>query len=212
MAVYQYHITKQRDWRGKSERWENTYHYDSQSPITSEQGFIDLLVAIRDIEKIVHGNDVAFVQGRAHGPIEYSGTPPVKNKEVDIMRAVVDWTGQVGVRATGAAVAPELAVITSVLVGRSARGYKQILKKFWHVCRLLDAAAGDDASRGIGIIPGTARTLYSDQFNALRQVLIGGNTNVMCTPQGKLWASGNPSVCQPYLHTRQFRRGRKERP
>lgn len=197
MPPYAYHIKKKVTWRGQEEEFENVYHYDFGIGVPTEAGFIDLLNAIRDIEKPLHAQTVTFLQGRAHGPT--NGT-----QAEDQMRAVVDWSGQVGDSLNSNVIPFELAAVVSWYVGRSSRGYKRFLRKFWHVCGM-QGTTGQGAL-GNTTIAAADKTKFTNAANNLKNIVIGGQGNALCTPQGSnLPAGTNPKVLD-YLHTRQFRR------
>lgn len=203
MAPYGYQITKQVSWHGKQEQFSNIYHYDSGTVIESEAGFLTLLNAIKNEEKALLDNSVQFVQGRAFGPT--NGTP-AQNQ----MRAVVDWTDY-ATNITGAAPAPEMAVVADVYVGRGPAGRKQFLRKFFHMARLPGVSAGGLALAGQQALPAASKQPVIDMMNRLKTVNVGANPNDICTPSGKHLPLGSTWTVNDFVHTRQFRRGRKRK-
>lgn len=58
-------------WRGRTQGFSNLYHYFLTTP--TEAALNNVLTALQTAEKTFHSSDVAFVEGRAWGPVQTNG-------------------------------------------------------------------------------------------------------------------------------------------
>lgn len=201
MAPYAVHITLRTNFHGKAEEFDLVFHYNT-GPSPTEAGWIDLMNAIRTDLQSQYGAETTFVRGRVHGP---SDAP---NEEDRQMRAAVDFPlNTVGTKNTGTALAPELAPIIEWDLGRSSRGYRQILKKFLRGCRL--PTTDVNILQGRTELDTTSKNELTGLGNSLKQKTIGAVVNNICNPSGKVFPAASLATTAKYVHSRQMRRGRK---
>lgn len=195
------HVTKTTKWRNKQEEFENVYHFDTPT-INTESGYVDLVNQLVAAEKLIHTSAVTFKQARVHGPT--NGT-----KEQDIMRAVVDLSGT-GSASPTVQMAAELCYVASFYVGRSAKGYKRFLRKFLHTGAVFGSGATDFMAFGRDPLGANQKTLVTNFMNDIKTIEVATFNNDLCTPQGTHLPLASSPIISDYVHTRQFKRGRKE--
>lgn len=191
------HITKQADWRGNPEQFENVYHFDTPS-ITTDAGWDELIDAVVAIEKPLFASMVSWIQARVHGPTNTT-------KAEDVMIRVKDLTGSGTLPGSGALTPLEMAIVASVYLGRSPRGFKVFLRKYWHTGRLASSPTGSSAALGNAALLAGDKTPYVNAFNSMRQITIGPGNNTLCTPSGRPFPAGATVNVANHLHVRQFR-------
>lgn len=196
------HITKTSAWKGHVEEWENVYHYDTPA-ITSEAGWDELIDKIVTAEKVFLPSTVGFVRARVHGPTD-------QTKDDDVMRRVRDLTGSGSASPTGS-IPPELAVVCSIYMGRSPRGYKRFLRKYYHGAALAGAGVGSGQSYATAALSASMKSLFTNNLDPLRAFMIALGQCQLVTPDGVHIPTGEAWKVNDYISTRQFKRGRKER-
>lgn len=193
-------VTMSTLWHGEEEEFSNVFHFDAPALINSEGGWESLADQVVSALRPIMASTVTFRRVRVHGPTHLS-------KAEDQMRLVKDLTGA-GTLAVNFDIAPENCVVADLYVGRGPKGGKQFLRKYLHTCGLT-AAGSSNAAQGRTSIVQAARTPFETALNSLLTVNVGGVPNQICTPNGKLPPGGNSFAVNPYVASRQFRRGRK---
>lgn len=196
------HITKSATWHGHVEEWENVYHYETPT-ITSDDGWNELVDAVVAQERTIHSGGVNFVRARVHGPTDTT-------QAEDVMRFVKDLSG-VGTLAISQNMAHELAVVGSIYLGRSTKGYKVFLRKYWHSRGIGGTGATADHVLGSGVLGTNQKAPFVAAYNALKLITIGAGGNRLVTPKGRPIPLGTDAKIADYVHTRQFKRGRKRK-
>lgn len=188
-------------WRGKAETFENVYHYDL-SPNPSDELITAILDELKRLETSVFAPAVTITQGRAHGPTHLE-------KDDDVMRVVKDYAQVCS--GPGSVVVPfELATVAQWYIGRSEKGYKQILRKYFHVCGLNNP--GPAGALGNANLQAVERSDLEAKYSNFKSLGLGTmGTVTMCNPQGKQIPLATPTVLLPQLRVRQFRRGSKRK-
>lgn len=202
MAPYAVIITRSLNWHGHAEEWSSVYHYDTGTA-PSEQGWNDLIDAIVAAERPLFGSDVSFKSARVHGPT--NGT-----QAEDQMRFAKDLTG-VGSSTSGIVVPPESCVVIEWSLGRSPRGYKQLLKKFMHMVNIEGTGASQGHADGRSQLGTAHKAKFITYGNAVKAITIGPVTNNLCNSLGENFPAADQPTVLNYTHTRQFRKGRKRR-
>jgi len=199
MAPFGVHITKQVTWRGQLEEFENVYHYDTSSPISTDAGWSDLIDQIVAAEKPRFGAVVSWKQARVHGPTNTT-------QAEDVMVYVKDLSGSGTIAGAGAAMPYESTIVAQFYLGRSARGYKRFLRKYYHTCKLASTASGSGVELGNAQLSAADKQPYIDLLNALKTLVVGGSNNDLCSPSGTHLPLGSSPTVLNYTHVRQFRR------
>jgi hypothetical protein len=194
MAPYAFHVVKSMLWRGQAEEFENTYHYDL-SPNPSESLFQEVLNALVTEEKHIHTGVVTYLRARVHGPT--NGT-----QAEDQMRLAVDLAGT-GEGPQGVPIPREMAVVASWYLGRSAKGYKRFLRKYYHVGFM--NAPGSDAALGNANMSASERDFWRARINDVKVLTVNAAAVTLCAPNGDMVPIGTPTEVLPALHVRQFR-------
>lgn len=197
------HITHGISWHGHIEEWDTVYHYDTPT-IDTQAGWQDLVNAIVAIERPLFSGTTSFIRARVHGPTD-------QTKVEDVMQYVGDLTG-FGTATAGFTVPPEMAVVARMYMGRGPKGGKQILKKFWHGAAIEGTGVNVDQSDGRAAIVAAGKAKFITAFSNLKVITIGAGANSICNEQGKHLPSGTTPTVLDYVVTRQFKRGRKEKP
>lgn len=192
------HITKEVTWRGQPERFENVYHYDTPA-LDLDADWDALIDAIVAIEKPLHAAGVSWVQARVHGPTDTT-------KAEDVMRRVKDLSGSGTMAGSGGVTPYEMAFVCSFYVGRSPRGYKVYLRKYFHSCRMPSTTQGSAATFGNGAMAAADKTPFTSGMNNLKTITVGFGSNDLVTPSGRHLPLGSSPIINDYLHVRQFRR------
>lgn len=202
MAPYAVIITKTVNWHGRIEEWSSVYHYDT-GVAPSEQGWSDLIDAIVAAERPLYGSGVLFKSARVHGPTN-------EDPEDDQMRFAKDLSLG-GTSVSGIQAPPESCVVVEWSLGRSARGYKQLLKKFHHAVTIEGTSPSALHANGVNKLDSTHKAKFLTYGNAVKAITIGANTNNMCNAQGENFPASEQPTVLDYTYTRQFRKGRKRR-
>lgn len=195
MPIVGVHIVKSVTWRGATEEFENVYHYDAPN-VSTQQGWADLADAIMDIEQTFHSTAIRFERVRIHGPTD-------QTKDDDQMIFVGD-AGFQGLATANAGMPKEMAVVVQLYMGRSARGYKTFLRKYYHTHHLPNSSA--EQAAGNTALAAADLTYFQGKFNALKTISIGGFANDLVKPNGDGIPLGTSAQTLPYAHVRQFRR------
>lgn len=203
------HITKSATWRGVPEEFENVYHYDTELR-TSQADFEELVNDIVRVERTIHTADVSFVRARVHGPTDGTLADGTKDKAADIMRYVVDLTGT-GAALAGAAIGPEASYVGRWYLGRSAKGYKQYLKKFFHTRVILGGTGNVDIAFGVAPLTQAQKDPMIAALNDLKNIIVGTNQYNLTNSWGKGLPLGTDPEVADFIHNRQLRRGRKSK-
>lgn len=178
------------------------YHFDVPT-VHTDSGWNSLADQVVTEDKKMHGSDVIYTNARIHGPT--NGT-----KAEDQMRLVKDLSGGGTLASVGAEIGPELVVVCSLYMGRSPAGYKVFLRKYVRSAYLpTSAPSGAQAQRTA--LGSTAKAIYQTPLQNLKNITVGGGANALCTPKGEHIPVGNDWAVSDYVHTRQMRKGRKER-
>lgn len=204
MAPYAVQITMGRQWRGKVEEFSNVFHYDLDTPFATESGWKDLVDQIVGEWKALHTTNVQFIRARVHGPTHLT-------KVEDQMRYVADLTGT-GSSTWSMAIAPELAAVVSCYVGRGPKGGKQFIRKYVHGDAIEPTGASPEMQRGIAALGTAQKAPYENVMDRLKNRTVGAAQLPICTPQGKHLPALSSFTTDPYLRTRQFRKGRRRKP
>lgn len=210
MAVYAYHVVHSVSWHGREEEWATVYHYDMSVGSPSEAGFQSMIDAIVAAERPLFNTTTKFVRARVHGPTDETNPDGTKNREADIMQLATD-INLTGSASSSYTLPPELAVVVEWYLGRSDKGYKQILKKFMHGAALTGTGAGDQQTRGQTALSSSVKAPFITQANTLEVIGIGGVTNTLSNAWGKIIPQPLTPTVKDYVVTRQFRRGKKRR-
>ncbi len=203
MPPYAVSVTMSTLVKGIDEQFSNVFHFDVDVPFDTESGWESLGDQVVAAIRPLFSNRVNFRRYRIHGRTDTT-------KAEDQMRFVKDLTGT-GTLSVNFDIAPELAVVADVYVGRGPKGGKQFLRKFIHSCGL-NSSGSSDAAQGRTAIPSAGRTVFVNALNSLKVVSVAGFDHPVCTPNGKRLPLGSTWEVNPYVATRQFRRGKKERP
>jgi hypothetical protein len=189
------HIVKATTWRGATEEFENVYHYDTPA-INTSAGWEDLVNSIVTAEKTFHSTNVNFLRARIHGPTNTT-------QGDDVMRHVQDLSG-----AGGGSVATnmprEMTIVCQLYMGRTERGYKAFLRKYWHTEHAPNSGAG--ATAGNTALAAADKTYFAGKLDGLKSLNIGPGACHLCKPNGDHVPAGTGAQCLDYAHIRQFRR------
>lgn len=197
MAPFQVTITKRGAWRGSQEQYSNVYHYDTAAAITTDAGWDALIDAIVAKEKEMHGASVTYVQGRVNGPTN-------AGEAANVMRRIKDLSGTGTMTGSGVAVPAELAICVQLFLGRSTRGYKRFLRKYYHTRKLPTSGTTTDGFGETALSSGD-QAYFESRVNDLKTITIGANANDLCAPNGDHLPLGTNAECLDYARTRQFR-------
>lgn len=203
MAPFGISITKSTSWRGSNEEFSNVYHYDTSTVINTDSGWEALVNDIVSREKDIHGQNVNFLRARVWGPTYEASEETQALKDASIMRWVGDLTGTGNIPSTYP-IAKELAICVSFYVGRSARGYKRFLRKYWHVGAISAGSTDPNDRMGNTALPVATRDSAKAVFEALKTVSVGGFSHDLCTPGGDHLPLGSNAIVLAHLRTRQF--------
>lgn len=196
------HLTKRANWHGVAEEWDSVYHYATPT-ITTESGWEGLADAVANAERELYGPSVSIIRCRIHGPTNTT-------KAEDIMRLVKDYALP-GTKNETLITPPESAVVVRWFLGRSTQGYKQILKKFYRYVALFDSGATQQMADGRVALNAAIVTRFVNFGNSMKTLTIGAGDNHLVNSQGKNLPVGTNAEVLKYTHTRQFRKGRKEK-
>jgi hypothetical protein len=196
MAPYQISITKDVTWRGTKEEFSNVYHYDIDFPPTAT-GWDDLINAIVVEEKKAHSSAVTYLRARVNGPTDQGDI-------ADVTQHLKDLSGAGTMSGAGTTMAPELTMYASIYMGRSARGYKTYLRKYYHTQKLFSSGTATDAT-AVTPLGSADKNALITILNALKTVTVGASTNNLCKPNGQHIPAGGTWVVGDFVHTRQFR-------
>jgi hypothetical protein len=189
--------------KGVQEEFSNVFHYDAEAIVNSTGGFEALADQVVSALRPLFTTRVNFKRVRVHGPTDLT-------KVEDQMKLVKDLTGT-GSLVENFSMPPELAIVADVYVGRGPKGGKQMLRKFLHSCGLPGSGGSSDQAFGRAALAAGVKTPIESALNSLKTVTVAGFTNDICTPAGKHLPVGSTWAVNPYVATRQFRKGRKER-
>lgn len=198
MALYAVSIEKQTLFHGKQELFNNTYFYEGptfQAGDANYKGLVDDLAAA---EKLVHGPEVEFMQGR----IWSSGGTILQNVTLGLFD--LDGFGTLG---GGSPMHAEAAVMVEWECSRAnILGRKVYLRKYIR-SQLGGNTADVPFARGKGPIGVNAAALYKTYANSVQKVArVAGPEFLLCSPTGRLPRNDNNGVADPFIRTREFRR------
>lgn len=199
MAKRYFAVEKSSSFQGHAEVWSNVYLYETGADTAS--AFNNIIDAIVNAEKTVHGNNVTFLTARVYttkglngiedtGHILHiktlsgTGTPSSSNPIYKECAVLVKWP------------LPRKTNLGGLIIGR-----QRSLKKWLHVCTTFHLGTGASLA-GEAPIADTAFLTYG---NAVMTPVAGTQ---LIAPDGTV-ATANPQV-QQFLEHRQFPRGRKE--
>src|SRR5215216_5832514 len=191
-------------FHGSQEEWDTVYHYSTPT-ITTDAGWLDLANAIKAAEQPLYGADVTFKQVRIHGPTDHVNADGTKNKADDQMIAVLDLSGA-GTSTSGQTIPPEMAVVLEWYLGRSNKGYKQILKKFFHGVTIAGTSPTTGMAFGRDALLADNKTKFITAGNNLKTISISAGSNNIVNSWGKGLPTGTAPTVKDYVVTRQFRR------
>ena len=196
MALFGATITKECDFHGQRERFDNTYYYEagSAADLNTHNGLLNHLVAE---EKKVHGNNVAFKQSRLWS----AGGTPAQNVTL-ILR---DESGNGAL--AGQAIAAEAAVMVEWETSRgSITGRKVYLRKFIRPQQLPAAFNAGQLQRSALVAADRAPfDSYADAVEATTP-LPGTTLYTLTSRSGRVPKGVGNGISDPFLRTREFRR------
>lgn len=197
MALYAVSITKETDWHGKREQFDNTYYYEGPDAAPTEDGLRQFVNKIVAEEKGIHGVSAFFVKARLWSA---GGT-----KEQNETLLLDDLTGQ-GTQ-LGGLTFREAAILVEWECGRkNVKGKKVYLRKY---IRPQNGVAGADGTQmqGIDKIQPTAQARMRAYGNNVQTIEapVGVNWQLI-SPSGRLPRFNNNAVCNDYVISREFRR------
>lgn len=202
MAPYQFTVTYQATWRGAVEQFASVFHYDT--PPASTQSDADLETILDSLIATIRpqlAETITIVKGQVNGPTDQGAA-------ADIMRVVKD-VSFVGTNSVGAFLPLEECFVVSWYVGRSARGYKRFLRKYFRLGRAQGDSQGSAGALGNGPLAAASITPVKAMANSLKNLQNGTENWPICTPQGDHLPLNTDAQVLPHLHTRQMRRGRR---
>jgi len=185
-------------WKGKQEEFSNVFHYICDPFQDSDASLEELADAVVSELRQLHTSGVKMVRVRVHGPTDQGAA-------ADVMRVVKDLTGT-GTGTAGSSLAPELAVVAQLYVGRGPNGGKQILRKFIHSTALIGGGGTVGEAQGTSPLTAGVKDFYTPRLNALKNLTVAANQAQICTPKGKGIPLGSEWTINDYVSTRQFRR------
>lgn len=195
MPIVGVHIEKKFSWRGTDEFFENVYHYDTGSWVETDAGWNELIDDVVTIEKSFHSSEITFTKARIHGPTNTT-------KADDKMLYIKDLSGT-GSGTTATGMPKEMAVVVQLYMGRTQRGYKSFLRKYYHTRHMPNSTG--EALAGNAQMAAADRTYFAGKLDSLKTVLVGSNTVDLCKPSGEHIPLATGAYCHPYLHTRQLK-------
>lgn len=203
-VIAQVTITKSVQWHGHAEEFSNVYHYDTPA-VMLDAGWSELIDKIVAAEKLVHSSAVTFVRAKVNGPTD-------QGEAANVMQFAKDLSGN-GTATAQVSMAREAAYVCSFYLGRSQRGYKQILKKFVHSCAIVGATAAAGQETGAAALAAGHKAPLITFMNSIKNINTGSaDENNLCNDKGKhLPLASDPTVAD-YIYTRQFKRGRRRKP
>lgn len=196
MPPYAVSIEKSLTWRGQLEKTANIYHYDIDTPFTTDQGWNDLANAIANIEKAAMGAGNSWVAYKVWGPTNLG-----KAQSKMVAEGTLTGTGS----QTGSTLYPEMAVVVSLFLGRSpVHNRKRFLRKYLHTSALPTGGTSGEA-QGNSVISSVTRNVFTTYGNAIKNVTAAGFSHVLCAPNGDHLPIGTTPKVLDYLHVRQLR-------
>jgi hypothetical protein len=190
-------------WHGALEEFSSVFHYDLAPVTKNDTGYNNLADNVVSALRPLFTTRVNFVRVRVNGPTNLT-------KVENVMELVKDLTGT-GSLVENFSMAPELAIVADVYVGRGPKGGKQMLRKYLHTTGLPGTGGSSDQAFGKAALAQGVKDPVISVLNSLKTVSANGGQNDICTPEGKHLPVGSTWDVNPYVATRQFRRGRKER-
>lgn len=197
MAVFGVYIEKETSYEGVAERFGNTYHYQTDFG----DAFDDQEVAerLKDAEKNITQNTVAFVGWRTWGPTD---GPAADN--------VIRETGTFNESGSGlneADMYAENAIVVHWEVQRSPlTNRRRWLFKFIRLCGASDTNWTPAQLRGSDPIDGLFRSQVATYAENVRNFTTLGGSNInLCNEQGDATAEAGSEVVNDYLTTREIK-------
>jgi hypothetical protein len=200
MAKRYFSTEKSTSFQGHSELWTNVYLYETGADTAS--AYNNIIDAIVNAEKTVHGNNVNFLTARVFTTKGLNGV-----EDTGHMLHIRNLSGT-GDNSSTNVIYKECAVLVKWPLPRKSNlagllvGRQRSLKKWLHVCTAYHTGPGS-AAAGETPINKTAFLTYG---NAVMTPVAGTQ---LIAPDGTV-ATANPQV-QDFMEHRQFPRGRKEK-
>lgn len=203
MAPYAIQVTAATQWHGHLEEFSYVFHYDVFGTSMTDADWEKLGDAVVAAIRPLHRSTVTFIRYRIYGPTD-------QGKAANLMRYVKDIS-LAGTLASTVLIPRECVLVADVYVGRGPKGGKQYLRKFLHTGAIPGTGVTEDAQMGAAALPGASRTPIASALDGLKTVITSSGSYDICTPNGKHLPTGSNWSVNDYVHTRQFKRGRKER-
>lgn len=203
-GIYGVQVTMSIAWKGQQEEFSNVFHYDTGNGFTNATDWDSLANSVVAELRPLYHTSVSFKRVRVYGPTDEGAI-------ANVMELVKDLTGT-GSGLTGALMAPEMAVVADVYVGRGPRGGKQYLRKYFHSKYFPDGTGSTDSGAAVTPLQSANKTPYVTRLNNLKNILVGAVNCPICTPNGKHLPTNSTWEVNDYVSTRQFRRRGKRKP
>ncbi len=197
MALYGLTITKNTNWHGLKEEFDNTYYFEGPAEPPDAAGLTALINEVANAEKPVHGINVNFIRGRVWS----AGGNVVQN----ITLALIDLSGTGG--ALGGNMFPEAAIVVEWECDRpNIKGRKVYLRKFIRPCNSVGQMDAE-ASRGAQLMTAPMTTPFKTYADRVQTIVAPAGVNWQLKSRaGRLPKANNNGVVNLGVRSREFRR------